>query len=414
MFKMINVLIVEDQTDKLKRITQVVQDALGGSCNITTHSNYVDACQALEDRHFHFLILDLLIPRTSEKEEPVEEYGLNILRSIGNSGSRFITPNFVVGLTAFSGRIGEFDAEFSKLGWRIFEFDISSQDWSDSLTRQLEHANEVSTTNPIGSIEEVVLILHGIRDFGSWQTRVKKQLESSRKIKAFTVKYGRFGLLRFVFPKVLFDFSAAPLQKVRREIENIKSAYPTAELSVIAHSFGTHLLMRLLKSDPHILVKRILLCGSVVDSDFKWESVRLQIGDNSDSAKEKFILNDCGNADKWPLLAKAIGYGAIGTNGAGSVLVTDRFHLGKHSLFFDVEFMKKFWIPFFESGEIVPSEVESRSDLHWSTVPFDLAPAWLIALAVVLTLGLSYAYCLIGFWILLALIVGWAILVLIK
>ncbi len=369
---------------------------------------------ALEDQHFEFLILDLLIPRTDEKGEEVEEYGLSILQSIRSSGSRFNAPHFVVGLTAYSDRIDEFDKKFSQFGWRSFEFDVSNRDWSDSLTEMLLHANTVLKTEPTDSIEEVVLILHGIRDLGSWQTRVKQQLESCEKIKAFTVKYGRYGLLQFVFPKFVFDFSKAPLQKVRREIQNIKSTHPTAKISVIAHSFGTHLLTQLLLGDPHMIVKRVLLCGSVVDRDFEWESVRLQIGNASDPAKEKFILNDCGNGDKWPVLAKSIGYGAIGTNGAGSVLVTDRFHVGKHGLFFDAEFMKKYWVPFFESGEIVCSEVESRSALHWSTIPFDLAPGWLIALAVVLILGLSFAFWKIGFWILLILILVWLLMVLIK
>lgn len=410
---MINVLIVEDQPEKQRRIFQVVQDALGDGCSITTKANYVDACDALEDEHFQFLILDLLIPRTDEEGE-VEEYGLSILRSIRSKGSRFISPHFVVGLSSFSDRVQEFDNEFSQYGWRIFEFDVSKRDWSDCLSQMLDHANEVLETDPTSLIKEVVLILHGIRDLGSWQTRVKQEIESCERIKAFTVKYGRFGLLQFVFPRFVFDFSAAPLQKVRREIHSIKSAHPNAELSVIAHSFGTHLLTQLLKSDPHLLVKRVLLCGSVVDRDFEWESIRLQIGDVSDPAKEKFVLNDCGNADKWPVLAKSIGYGAIGTNGAGSVLVTDRFHEGKHGLFFDVEFMKKYWVPFFETGEIVCSEVESRSGLHWSTIPFDLAPGWVLALATILLLGLSFTFSTFAFWILMFLITVWLIIVLIN
>ncbi len=45
---MINVLIVEDQHEKQKRIAQVVQDALGLGCSITTKANYVDACGPLK------------------------------------------------------------------------------------------------------------------------------------------------------------------------------------------------------------------------------------------------------------------------------------------------------------------------------------------------------------------------------
>lgn len=375
----IDILLVEDNEHKRERIKEVVRDSLGESgCRVEEASCYVDACEKLEQKTFDLLILDLLIPRTDDAE-PDAGLSITILRAFGRSNPRMKCPKYVVGLTAFSDARKKFDAEFESKGWRLLRYDNAKLDWCEHLATFSEHVSKhAARTEPTS---DAVLVLHGIRDFGSWQTSVKRVIEDET-IKVFTVKYGRFGLLRFISPRIPIDFTRKPIRRLQEEYANALSQYPGARISVIAHSFGTYVLAEFLKNNPHVRIYRVVLCGSVISQEFPWSRVQLQFGDSTNTAKEEFVINDCGNADKWPTMARSIGYGDIGTNGAGTTLVTDRFHDGSHGLFFDEQFIRTYWKPFIETGKIVQTNLESRSELPWTVFPFELAPAWLVLTAV--------------------------------
>ncbi|WP_077023293.1 hypothetical protein [Fuerstiella marisgermanici] len=374
---MIKVLVVEDNEAKRLRVRKTILDALGESrCELEEVTCFVDACERLENNQVDLLVLDLLIPR---ERGGVSEDGLatSLFRSLCGKGPRLKTPRFIFGLTAYDAAKDSLQAEFSGHGWTITKYDESSTVWSDTLSRVLEHVHKV-TPDVDQSPKHVVMVVHGIRDFGSWQSTVKRLLEADASLTAVTLKYGRFSLLRFVASTRLLDFGKKPLKRVAEEYANIRSQYPNAKVSVIAHSFGTHLITRLMLCDPHVKFFRIVLCGSVVKQDFNWSLVQSRIGDDDNPRKSEYIINDCGNADFWPVFAKSLGYGAIGTNGAGSASVYDRFHDGGHGLFMDSVFIEKYWIPFMKSGEVVKSEVESRKNLPKFTIVIDVVPVWLI------------------------------------
>jgi len=187
-------------------------------------------------------------------------------------------------------------------------------------------------------------------------------------------KFGWFRALRFIAP---WDAAKAPMQRVYREYENIKREYPDAKVSVIAHSFGTHLLTKLLLKHPHMKVWRIILCGSVVKQDFEWEQVRDRFGEAN--AKTGFIVNDCGNRDPWPVVGKLAGwrYGNAGTDGFGGVYVEDRFHDGGHGLFFDERFIETYWKSFIIDGHVLPGTAKQGEGIPWyvrclQKLPFNL------------------------------------------
>jgi pimeloyl-ACP methyl ester carboxylesterase len=178
------------------------------------------------------------------------------------------------------------------------------------------------------------------------------------------VKYGFFDTFRFLMP---FATRHKPVERFIREYRDIKLKYPDAQVSVLAHSFGTYVVTKALRQETDIVLDRVILCGCIVEESFRVAPLRAQLGDQP-------VVNDCGTNDIWPLLAKSItwGYGATGTFGFGTSGIVDRFHPFAHSSYFDADFVRKFWVPFMRSGTIVQSEWGAKR-----TAP----PAWQSLLA---------------------------------
>lgn len=212
-----------------------------------------------------------------------------------------------------------------------------------------------ATTETPPDIEHVVILVHGIESEGAWMQKVQAVLQSNRVRVAPTKFKDRFPVTRFLLP---WDTSAGPVADIHRQYRAMKDAFPNAKISAIAHSFGTHALMRALAADHTMRLHRVVLCGAVVERGFNWGNISPQIGDASDRAR--FFVNDCGNKDVWPVLGRTFGwgYGNVGTYGVGFGLVTDRFHEGGHGLFFDPTFIKKYWKPFILNGQIVDGTAE--------------------------------------------------------
>ena len=215
-------------------------------------------------------------------------------------------------------------------------------------------------------VSHIVLVVHGIRDFGEWQQMVREEIEEPGTI-VIPIKFGYFNVLRFLIP---FATRQAPLRRIEREMLSVTNDHGSAKLSVISHSFGTDIVTSVLKDHPKSLrIWRMILCGSVVRQEFRWDSIAHQIGE-PDMPTRNFIVNDCGSGDQWPLLAQALtwGFGAAGTDGFGSTLVQDRFHDGGHSLFMTREFVRQYWKPFLSEGRYVPTK---------SVAPRSRIPQWL-------------------------------------
>jgi hypothetical protein len=117
-------------------------------------------------------------------------------------------------------------------------------------------------------------------------------------------------------------------------------------MSVISHSFGTHVVGRLLTDYPEFQWYRIIFCGSVVREDFPFDQVL-----------ERFshpLLNHIGTKDYYPALAESAGwdFGSVGSTGFNRPPVESRWHHGyRHSDFLTEDFCKEFWIPFLQGHE---------------------------------------------------------------
>ncbi len=203
----------------------------------------------------------------------------------------------------------------------------------------------------------LVILVHGIRDIARWQGEVGRALETEGLIVEHT-SYGRWNLVLFLLP---FDFvRRIAMKRVWTDIQHARMLHPQAEVSIIAHSFGTFVVTRILKAEFALQLKRLILCGSIVRYDFPFEQIQ-----------NRFVpplINDVGTADPWPAIAEALttGYGSAGTFGFNRPGVEDRYHNGRgHGHFLNGAFATKYWAPFLKDGTVVPGDEPAKDPPLW-------------------------------------------------
>lgn len=142
---MIQLLILDDDSNKAKQIEELVLDILGSdNVAIEVAKSFVSGCTKLEHQQFDILVLDLLLPR-EDSDVPQDSLGIGVLKIISQGGPRLFRPKYVVGLTAHEELDKECSKFFSDNGWHLLYFDPKNSAWSSVLANVLIHAAEVSS-----------------------------------------------------------------------------------------------------------------------------------------------------------------------------------------------------------------------------------------------------------------------------
>lgn len=216
-----------------------------------------------------------------------------------------------------------------------------------------------------------IVLIHGIRTQAAWAEMVASVLEEQKTVTVRPIRYGFFNILRFLCP---FLTRTGPVRRVLRELRDIRVRDKTARISVIAHSFGTYAIARALEHTD-IEINQLVFCGSIVDENFDPSKHKGQI-------KTEYILNDCGTKDALPVLATSCtwGYGATGTFGFGTNAIKDRFHDFSHSEYFNEDFVRNYWAPYFWRGEITPSPIDRNraTPPYWQSLLTVVKLRWLL------------------------------------
>jgi Putative serine esterase (DUF676) len=216
--------------------------------------------------------------------------------------------------------------------------------------------SNLTVTRQPSDVEHVVVLVHGIRSQGDWQQILRTEFSRAGIVIAPT-NYGNFGALRFVLPIPWLRKSAS--NKVWDLVRSVRLNYPKAQISFLAHSFGTYIVANLLKDQFDFKAHRLAFCGSVLKYSFPFETIRGRFTPP--------IVNEVSARDTWPVIAKNVTfrYGVTGTQGFNNLQVTDRWHLGfGHSQYLTETFCKNFWIPFFQNGAIVDG-ASTREKAPW-------------------------------------------------
>ncbi len=203
----------------------------------------------------------------------------------------------------------------------------------------------------------VVILVHGIRTQALWQNELRKTLESA----GFHVEptnYEYFDILRFLVPWQLF--AGRVIREITSQVRHTLVMHKDADCSIIAHSFGTFVVARMLRDNSDLEFKKIIFCGSVVPYSFRFEAYRKRF--------EVPLVNEVGTRDFWPVIAKVVtfGYGSAGTFGFRRPAVRDRWHNGKtHSDFLTPEFCRKYWVSYLSGNEIVEDDAAAERPPWW-------------------------------------------------
>src|SRR5687768_14206868 len=116
--------------------------------------------------------------------------------------------------------------------------------------------------------DHLVVLVHGINTRALWFGTVKPTLEDAGFVVA-AAGYELFGVLRFLLPFERLRRGA--IARVTTKIRLARQLHPDAKMSVIAHSFGSFVVARILASEFDLKWHRIILCGSVVREDLPLE-----------------------------------------------------------------------------------------------------------------------------------------------
>lgn len=193
-------------------------------------------------------------------------------------------------------------------------------------------------------LRRLVILVHGIRTQAEWQGPIRHLFESDGHTTVEPAGYEYFDVFRFLCP---FWTRRRPVEvvlgKVREAIELHRNKYD--ELVIVAHSFGTYILGKILEDNPEIKPERVLLCGSILRASYRWRFL---------PNRPRVILNEAGSRDIWPILAKSVtwGYGSTGTFGFKSPGIRDRFHDAAHSDYFKDGFAEKYWVKWIQDEQL--------------------------------------------------------------
>jgi predicted esterase len=131
-------------------------------------------------------------------------------------------------------------------------------------------------------VEEVVVVLHGIRDMASWTSQFEAPLQeayqakhpaSASKIHITWPSYGYFGM----GPFLLWADRQKNVRWFMDEYTELKAKYPNVQkVHFIGHSNGTYVLASALENYKTLKVGNIAFGGCVLRRDFNWAGVGAQ------------------------------------------------------------------------------------------------------------------------------------------
>lgn len=350
---MIKVLLVDDNDSRASRIIQALQEKHKLEPYQIEHVKSVQqAKRSIRAISYTVVFLDMALPNYDDDSEIDDWGGVRVLGDI--TKGRGNKPSRIFGFTALDSNVESKQEEFQNIGFSLYYSPSHNLSWLNDIEPQLKYAFE-SQLGPVKVEKDLVLLtVHGIRTFGSWQERLFNYLKSessSDSVEHLHFKYVNIDPFTFVFPKNRDKV----IQKLSDGLRDWLRKNRASELVCVAHSFGTFVLIKALENqstEDLANVNKVILSGSVLPEDYDFSSFREKC--------DAVIYNECAIQDIPLLLSKAF---VSGTGMAGKVgfrgineKIHNRFYVGGHSMFFEEAegFMQKRWIPILLDRELLP------------------------------------------------------------
>jgi hypothetical protein len=226
-----------------------------------------------------------------------------------------------------------------------------AQSLSDALSPI--HILDPEPATQILRADSVVISVHGIRTRGDWQKMLTSELNAAG-FKHEPLDYGFFRAVQLLIP----SRRARQVTWFLNEYTRV-SQPPERKVSVIAHSFGTYIVVGALEQYVEVKLDSIILCGSIVRRDFAWSRLI--------PSRVRCVLNDYGRLDSWVKFAEwfildAGPSGAKGFIDDASGQVQQRFRPRfRHSSYFYRLNYRDTWIPFLKGESVM---LEASGETH--------------------------------------------------
>jgi pimeloyl-ACP methyl ester carboxylesterase len=161
--------------------------------------------------------------------------------------------------------------------------------------------------------DRVVILIHGIKSKAEGMIKIRERLFQRTDHPETVVRifnYRRFPAVIAGFPVISYFKNVRDTYRdyLAHYIGKLMCQFPNSELDVVAHSFGTFLISEALKNHPTISVDRMILLGSVVDTDFQWSSF-IRAG------RVDYVCNFVGESD-WVQYLSGLTFVGMGTSGS--------------------------------------------------------------------------------------------------
>lgn len=224
------------------------------------------------------------------------------------------------------------------------ELQAHLRSFTDPSERRIAEAAPFFSSAQSTQAKHIVVLLHGMNSNAEWQEALADAVRNSTNIEPRVVGYGNFHPVKFFIP---WFFRRGRIKRVLTDLAGLRERNPDAQISIVAHSFGTYVLSKILASSSDLRFHRILLCGAIIDTDYDWNLVSKKFSEP--------VINDIGRRDIWPSMAKSWswGYGNSGCVGFKNSLVRDRHFTYKHSGFLNWRHMRRYWLPYLLDGKVV-------------------------------------------------------------
>lgn len=134
----LNTLIVEDDTHKLRKIVQALAGVEGFDVDTVAHvASLNEAKDRLRNTGYDLLILDIALPIRLD-EEASGDGGIRLLNEISERPG-YKTPTHIVGITAYPELLSEAEQQFSRRLLTVIQYDELSDAWVSRLQERTRH-----------------------------------------------------------------------------------------------------------------------------------------------------------------------------------------------------------------------------------------------------------------------------------
>jgi len=148
---MLKILLVDDDKEKLRRITTALQAVPGCQLENIDQTAYAnEAKRFLSEIQYDLLILDIAIPARPD-QVPSPSGGIALLDEILQRDSKYFRPKHIVGLTAFPDIYEKASSRFAEDLWMVIQYDGTTDHWAEQLQKKVEYILLVERSQPIPS-----------------------------------------------------------------------------------------------------------------------------------------------------------------------------------------------------------------------------------------------------------------------